>query len=836
MKNYLSIIIAATMALFAASCGENYIDEPSTPDTDTSAGMEIDSISSKSVFNYVYNDDVVEISDELAEWIMPDELTFSEKQEIRFKPGLANHKELIPKIGQIIVSQPRGDQMPAGYMGRVTRTTPLGDAYVIDTEIVQLEDVYKDLELDYRLNAEQLRNTTAIICDENDPKDPVFFEEGSETSAPLNAPTNYRPFKDGSVTLKKIGDGFEIKLSSAMDGGSKSPIRISPDVTFRLRPIYKEIRKKIVNNVSQETVENEAWEIDITGNVKLSIDTKSSTLLKKYWVRLPTVQTIQIPIGPVAVKAYDSMQFGLNGKAALTLSPKTHLIIKSGYRQEGYNDPVAEEADSNFDWGKALLWEMSELELEGGVYFKNVFGTRIVGAMPLGIIESEIGISGKANILDKNLYETNPMLSVELNNKFSFRMPKSYIKWLEPAWEFSYKAQPLTYDMFPMFPQIENWNVKRRSDATDAKIEYQTSLLCMLGGWCDQIEFDIVSSEWLNSHSDMYVLTHVTPGIVGFRFPDYRFSFSATGFKPGVDYYAVPICNVFGMKYYGQPLPLKESSERLGIIGPMDSNPDYRIVFGYDNMGHVSKLDYRLGEEKILASYNPFIMTVTEYHFDENNCYVPYPDGKTIFTNAVFDERSGVIKECTVDDGDDSYRAKFYYNDNYNLTRIVADGSITLLEWDKDGKLISISGEDEDYSVNYKFYYPRDGFKNEFMVWTAFCSAPLDFLGHIRLIGKPSTYLPWYIELTVIDDGEKSHESFDIKYEFDKTTNKILGEQIMIENKWYNMPYGYRNVTLSPEVYDHDEFLGTSRSGISQQFLEKLRHIFKKHAVFGKRE
>ncbi len=146
MKNYLSIIIAATMALFAASCGENYIDEPSTPDTDASAEMEIDSISSKSVFNYVYNDDVVEISDELAEWIMPDELTFSEKQEIRFKPGLVNHKELIPKIGQIIVSQPRGDQMPAGYMGRVTRTTPLGDAYVIDTEIVQLEDVYKDLD------------------------------------------------------------------------------------------------------------------------------------------------------------------------------------------------------------------------------------------------------------------------------------------------------------------------------------------------------------------------------------------------------------------------------------------------------------------------------------------------------------------------------------------------------------------------------------------------------------------------------------------------------------------------------------------------------------------
>ena len=181
MKNYLSIIIAATMALFAASCGENYIDEPSTPDTDASAGMEIDSISSKSVFNYVYNDDVVEISDELAEWIMPDELTFSEKQEIRFKPGLANHKELIPKIGQIIVSQPRGDQMPAGYMGRVTRTTPLGDAYVIDTEIVQLKDVYKDLELDYRLNAEQLRNTTAIMATSDyDYDQPLIWEEGDE--------------------------------------------------------------------------------------------------------------------------------------------------------------------------------------------------------------------------------------------------------------------------------------------------------------------------------------------------------------------------------------------------------------------------------------------------------------------------------------------------------------------------------------------------------------------------------------------------------------------------------------------------------------------------------
>lgn len=110
--------------------------------------------------------------------------------------------------------------MPAGYMGRVTRTTPLGDAYVIDTEIVQLEDVYKDLELDYRLNAEQLRNTTAIMATSDyDHDQPLIWEEGDEGNyeeegtfkAPMNA--SKKKWKGIELEVKKFENGYKLKVS-----------------------------------------------------------------------------------------------------------------------------------------------------------------------------------------------------------------------------------------------------------------------------------------------------------------------------------------------------------------------------------------------------------------------------------------------------------------------------------------------------------------------------------------------------------------------------------------------------------------------------------------------
>lgn len=818
MKNYLSIIIAATMALFAASCGENYIDEPSTPDTDASAEMEIDSISSKSVFNYVYNDDVVEISDELAEWIMPDELTFSEKQEIRFKPGLVNHKELIPKIGQIIVSQPRGDQMPAGYMGRVTRTTPLGDAYVIDTEIVQLEDVYKDLELDYRLNAEQLRNTTAIMATSDyDYDQPLIWEEGDEGNyeeegtfkAPMNA--SKKKWKGIELEVKKFENGYKLKVSGKYDPGKKGPMTFNPSLTITLRPIYKEIRKMIVDKVSGETIESECWELTVNGNIAMVVGSNKDMLLKRLWVRLPTASML-FSAG-VPIRVYDSFRFGFLGKISTSLDINSRFLIKCEHRTASDGTTSWGVSQTNFDWGKDFDFRFPNIEVDGSLNINNLLATRIEGTMPLVMCDETLSIGGKANLADYHLYETNPMLSAGFNASFILRFPKSYLNWMVPGKDFKYTQPTISYDVFPIFPQVESWEVARKKDSPVADVTYSSSSLCLLFWQVGNIEFDIVTKEWLENPSDRYVVDHIKPHETGRRFPTYKYAFNVSGLKTDVDYYAVPICG----GYYGQPLSLAPSGKRLGIIGPMEHNPEYRAVFAYDNAGRVKLFDNSFIQEKISISYDPFVMTMREYWFDNNGNYVPYPDDSPVsFTDASFDEKAGVLKECRSTDDGEPLRLKLYYNENYNLTGMAGGGMTVSLEWDSDGKLISAIHTEEDYIEKYEFQYPLklDDFRNARSQWTLITGLPTLYFGNMRLVGRASTYLPTRVTTTIIEDGEKNVTTMDLKYDINKEGDgSIEAEYLRVDGEWFRLPYGYRNVSVSPEVYDRDQFLGTTRSG-----------------------
>ena len=810
MKNYLPIIITATMALFAASCGENYIDEPSTPDTDASAEMEIDSISSKSVFNYVYNDNVVEISDELAEWIMPDELTFSEKQEIRFKPGLANHKELIPKIGQIIVSQPRGDQMPAGYMGRVTRTTPLGDAYVIDTEIVQLEDVYKDLELDYRLNAEQLRNTTAIMATSDyDHDQPLIWEEGEED--PVSSPMKLRKTWDGiSLEPKKIGNGYQMVVDGSYDPGKKYPLKFHPKVTITLRPVYKEIRKMIVDNVSGETIESECWELIINGNIGADFNSSKNDALKTLWVRFPT-NSMLFSAG-VPIRVYNSLRWGLRGKISASVDINARFCIKTEHITSSDGTSSWGASQTNSDWGKDLQFKFGGLDIEGSFGAEQLLGSRIEGAMPLIVFNQTAFLTGKADIADINLYKANPMISGEWKRSLSFRIPKGYIKWMEPKFDIKYSLPTIQGDLFPIFPQIEGWEVDRRKDSPVADVTYRTNLFCLLYWWIPDVEFDIVSEEWLESPSARYVVDHIKPQLDGFRLFDYKYRFNVSGLKPGVNYYAVPICG----GYYGQPLSLAPSSKRLGIIGPMEHNPEYRALFAYDNAGRVKLFDNSFIQEKISISYDPFVMTMREYWFDNNGNYVPYPDDSPVsFTDASFDEKAGVLKECRSTDDGEPLRLKLYYNENYNLTGMAGGGMTVSLEWDSDGKLISAIHTEEDYIEKYEFQYPLklDDFRNARSQWTLITGLPTLYFGNMRLVGRASTYLPTRVTTTLIEDGEKNVTTMDLKYDINKGDGSIEAEYLRVDGEWLRLPYGYRNVSVSPEVYDRDQFLGTTRSG-----------------------
>ena len=84
----------------------------------------------------------------------------------------------------------------------------------------------------------------------------------------------------------------------------------------------------------------------------------------------------------------------------------------------------------------------------------------------------------------------------------------------------------------------------------------------------------------------------------------------------------------------------------------------------------------------------------------------------------------------------------------------------------------------------------------------------------MRLVGRASTYLPTRVTTTIIEDGEKNVTTMDLKYDINKEGDgSIEAEYLRVDGEWFRLPYGYRNVSVSPEVYDRDQFLGTTRSG-----------------------
>ena len=248
----------------------------------------------------------------------------------------------------------------------------------------------------------------------------------------------------------------------------------------------------------------------------------------------------------------------------------------------------------------------------------------------------------------------------------------------------------------------------------------------------------------------------------------------------------------------------------------MEHNPEYRAVFAYDNAGRVKLFDNSFIQEKISISYDPFVMTMREYWFDNNGNYVPYPDDSPVsFTDASFDEKAGVLKECRSTDDGEPLRLKLYYNENYNLTGMAGGGMTVSLEWDSDGKLISAIHTEEDYIEKYEFQYPLklDDFRNARSQWTLITGLPTLYFGNMRLVGRASTYLPTRVTTTLIEDGEKNVTTMDLKYDINKGDGSIDAEYLRVDGEWLRLPYGYRNVSVSPEVYDRDQFLGTTRSG-----------------------
>jgi hypothetical protein len=171
MKKNVSILlflfVLIPLSFSVQSCAENDIFENMTsggalPDDDPRS--DIDSVSSWRHYDYVYKPDVVEMSDaQLNALIIDTEfgVILPGASSIKFESDI--DRSLIPNVGEILLCNTDKPQTPFGIAGRVTSITHGANSIEVKLSPVELTDVYEYLDLDERLNMEQLANTPIII-------------------------------------------------------------------------------------------------------------------------------------------------------------------------------------------------------------------------------------------------------------------------------------------------------------------------------------------------------------------------------------------------------------------------------------------------------------------------------------------------------------------------------------------------------------------------------------------------------------------------------------------------------------------------------------------------
>lgn len=192
MKTKYSHLFIALVTLLSAmtihSCGENEIIVPNKTEEDTK--LEIDSVSSHFKFEYTYNDDVIELTDEQISYVDLTRGEYFRPSSIYLKSNTP--KELIPKKGTILVVFTENEVYPLGLMSVVNSVTQLSDGILLDVSDATLEEVYKELDMDIRLNAEQIKQLKYASSSIGEPE----LEEINESDFFMDAPACQEYFRN----------------------------------------------------------------------------------------------------------------------------------------------------------------------------------------------------------------------------------------------------------------------------------------------------------------------------------------------------------------------------------------------------------------------------------------------------------------------------------------------------------------------------------------------------------------------------------------------------------------------------------------------------------------
>lgn len=867
----LSVLALLFVAAMVVSCGENDILEPSVTNKDNAEKLELDTVTSRFKYEYTYNDGVVELNDEHFAWFDPSNVARVKQDVIYLKENTP--EKFIPKKGDVfVVNNGSNSFLPFGYMGMVDWVDTDARPIAVHVEDATLEEVYKELDLDVRLNAEQLKNlpyayalvdneTVENTTDGNSAKK-IIAHTGNTGS---DNKTNGDKDKDNPKIELEMGSDRSIKLSLdktfdfLIDG-----LSIKPNGYIKIRPLYNERRVVVHDSMVDEDNRDEGWLVNYDGKLELvygkdavtnrpddpikpfdnsnNSDKIKDLVLKgaKLYVDIP-LAAIGIPTPLVCSLNYiPTLKFSGSVSTGIGLKGNNVIKMKSSSTE---NEVLQSSTESDLDWGNKFNPYFEALKVAGGVSLDLNLVTCLKGIPVAGACKTTIALSGSADVFDSDLLMKNPKIGFDLSVRAGAYFMKDLLDIEEEGLGIWTNFDIFNTDAFAIFPQYEyaygsvNKKNGKGSFIYDSNPYYLLYTLAKLDKMKQKVAF--VSENWAKERDEKYIVKIAEPVEMGYKGSETRYSTVVSGLNPNTKYYAVPVVDMLGiMKYYGNPVPISEvPSQRICAIGPdyaqtlVDGERMYMTI-AYDEKGRPKRIFNTMNAMDTYISYDPLTIKSRDYRINEYG--IREYDAPTYITNVVRDEKSGVMTSCRWHDNEDSGTNKFYYDDQYHITGVSNSGtdgwSTMKATWDKRGCLTNIHITDDTGSVTDFTYSYRDDdeYANTQGNWTLATGTFMDDFVFGRLLGRAPSHLPTKLVITSIDKepnqpATTSVTSCNISYKFaGHEENRYIESEkwsVREDGDGYSltMPYAYRNITVDEDVLKNDKAVGMNRSMRAKQ-------------------
>lgn len=854
MKTTYTKIQSVLMLLFVAamvvSCGENDILEPSVTNKDNTDELELDTVTSRFKYEYTYNDGVVELNDEYFAWFDPSNVARVKQDVIYLKENTP--EKFIPKKGDVfVVNNGSSSFLPFGYMGRVDWVDTDARPIAVHVADATLEEVYKELDLDVRLNAEQLKKLPfayAVIDDESIEK----VDNKNIQSVSRNACNNVSGLEskqneddkkpNAKIEVERNPDGYyNIAMPLSFKKKNNKKITITPEGGVRIHPLYSEQRVYIHNSVKEEDYRDEGWIVDYNG--RLSCSTRVDD--PKDFFRIDGADFyMAFPLaGPLHLKLHYKISLNIGSSVLFSagLKGKQTIIMKTTSNSD---TPLTSDNKIDLKWGDSS-WKayIDKLKLSGSIGLEFNFASNLFGVPVAASVKPTFAITGSADLLDKDLLKKNPMNTFDFYAKVGAYYMKNLLKFDDEGFGIWYKWNVMSADVFPIFPQFEyaytNYDKKKHVGSFNYESNPMYTLFPNVCLNLAKAKVAFVTEDWLKDNSSDHVVKEVVPVALQTKVNQTKYKAEVGGLNSYTKYYAVPVVEMLGlMKYYGNPVPISEvPSQRICAIGPdyaqtlVDGERLYMTI-SYDEKGRPKRIFNTMNAMDTYISYDPLTIKGREYRINEYG--IREFDTPTYITNVVRDEKSGVMTSCRWHDNEDSGTNKFYYDDQYHITGVSNSGtdgwSTMKATWDKRGCLTNIHITDDTGSVTDFTYSYRDDdeYANTQGTWTLATGTFMDDFVFGRLLGRAPSHLPTKLVITSIDKepnqpATTSVTSCNISYKFAGG-----GDNRYIESeKWsvredgdgysLTMPYAYRNITVDEDVLKNDKAVGMNRSMRAKQ-------------------